>query len=78
MKPLRLIFMLLLSMTATLMIVQTALAQQKGDGGRRGHGGKGSTAAVGIEGVVLFNPAHPSDHFIRAEIAGGGFLGGDT
>jgi hypothetical protein len=64
--------MLLLSMTATLMIVQTAVAI-KGDGGRRGNGGRGSTAAVGIEGVLLTNLGSGET---RAEISGGGFLNG--
>ncbi len=64
------LLVLLLSMATVLTIVQTAAAGP-------GKGGKGGGAAVGIDSVLLINPNDPGDHFIRAEIAGGGFLGGD-
>jgi hypothetical protein len=67
MKSLRSILMLLLSMTTVLMLAHSAAAM----------GGRGGLAAVVIDSVVLTNPDHPGDHFIRAEIAGGGFLNGN-
>ena len=54
---------------SVLMIAHTAAA-----GGGKGPGAP--KAALAVDSVLLINPDHPSDHFIRAEIAGGGFLGG--
>jgi hypothetical protein len=59
--------MLLLSMTTVLMLAQSAAAM----------GGQGPGAAVVIGSVLLINPNVPGDNFITAEIAGGGFLGGN-
>jgi len=71
MKSLRSIFMLLLSMTTALMIVQTAAAGA-------GKGGKGGGAAVGIDTILLINLENPPLRgAVLAEIAGGGFLGGE-
>jgi hypothetical protein len=69
MKISRSIFVLLLAMFAVLVVAQTAAAQRGG----KGNGGKGTTAAVGIEAVNLINQ---SSGDVLAEISGGGFLGG--
>ena len=65
MKSLRPIVIVLAWTISVLMIVQTAAAA-----------GKGGAAAVGIDTILLINPSVPSGD-ITAEIAGGGFLGGD-
>jgi len=67
MKSLRSILVLLLSMATLLMVAHSAAAM----------GGRGATAAVVIDKVLLINPNHRADHFITAEIDGGGFLGGN-
>ncbi len=55
---------------SVLMIAQIAVA------GAAGKGGKGGEAAVGINTILLIDPA-PQGGEILAEISGGGFLGGD-
>jgi hypothetical protein len=71
MKSLRPILIVLAWTISVLMTAQPAAA-----GG--GKGPAGGTAAVAIDSVLLINPTHPSDRFTRAEIAGGGFLNGDS
>jgi hypothetical protein len=68
MKSMRFTFIGLLSAICVLMLAQTAAAA--------GKGGQGSEAAAGIDTILLINPPNPSGD-ITAEIAGGGFLGGD-
>ena len=71
MKLLRSILIVLSSTLCVLMIAQTAAA------GNKGKGGKGPEAAVGIDTILLIDdPDNPVDD-ILAEIAGGGFLGGE-
>jgi hypothetical protein len=53
-----------------LLIAQTAAAESQGKGG------KGKVAAVGIDTILLIDPA-PQGGDILAEIAGGGFLTGE-
>ncbi len=67
---LRSVHLVLASMVSALMIAQTGAASQ-------GKGGKGGAAAVGIDTIMLINPTSPVGD-ITAEIAGGGFLGGDS
>ena len=67
MKSFRSILIVLLSVTTALMLAHSAAAM----------GGKGAGAAVVISSVLLINPNVPGDQFITAEIAGGGFLGGN-
>jgi hypothetical protein len=68
MKFLRPTLVVLVPILALLLIVQAASAA--------GKGGKGELAAVGIDTILLGTPANPADS-IRAEISGGGFLGGE-
>jgi hypothetical protein len=70
MKLLRPIVIVLAWTISVLMIVQTAAAESQGKGG------KGDDAAVGIDSILLINPAAPGRD-ITAEIGGGGFLGGE-
>jgi hypothetical protein len=53
---------------ASLMIAETAMSA--------GNGGKGGQAAVGIDTILLINPAVAGDDIV-AEIAGGGFESGE-
>ena len=69
MMRLRSIHLVLVTMISVLLIAQTAPAASKGKGG------KGGPAAVGIDAILLINPA-VSGNDILAEIGGGGFLGG--
>jgi hypothetical protein len=70
MKTLRYTLIGLVGTISMLMIVQGAAAESQGKGG------KGGAAAVGIDTVLLIDPISAGGD-ILAEIAGGGFLGGD-
>jgi hypothetical protein len=67
---LRLGIILLTATISMLLVAQTAVAESQGKGG------KGKVAAVGIDTILLVDPA-PQGGEILAEIAGGGFLAGE-
>jgi hypothetical protein len=69
MKFSRSVLAVMLAVTIALVFAQTAAAQRGG----KGNGGKGATAAVGIEAIHMTNQANGD---VITEISGGGFLGG--